>query len=527
MAKKWMGNKSYTEYTSSTGGVGCAAYDATGAGSAVASGTNSVNITWTHTASGSNRFVVVFVMVGGVSAAASTFTKSATYGGVAMTFLTAQDGPSTNGWVEAWAIANPATGAQTVSYTVSKSSTTFGRVAGNSVSYTNCSGTYGYAGGTSLSAGTGVAFNREWSSFDLGLRIAGGISVSMIAVDSLRTITTNYNLNHYGESGQPITYNKENATRWTSNSGSTSGMTSCMIGELPGTPYVQHTILTNSSGNFASIAVLIEGLGATIPSGVSGCWLTMIGAGGGGGAGRQGTSTTNRWGGDGGGGGAMVNERYIPLSALSTKYSLYVPPVATGGVATGTVAVDGPIGYRSLDVMFSSNNLTISCGSGMGGQGGKAAVWTNASKGARTGSQSGLGGNGGAGAAGPGNAGQSSLYGADLNGAGGGAGGGITLGGIAGAGADGGSNLENAFTGGAGGTVGVASPGAGSAAAPGLSGSGAGGGGASNTGTPQSGASATGYGGGGGGGGCSATGTTAGSGGNGGPAYAKIMWDYR
>lgn len=524
MARKWFGTKPYVEYTSASGGTGLVAYDATGAGNAVASGTNSVNITWSHTCTGSNRIVIVSILVGGVSASYTTFTRSVTYGGNAMTSFGAIDGGATpNGWLEMFYLIAPPTGAQTVSVTVSKAATTFGRVAGNSVSYNNAAqtapvGTFGSNTGTAASQSL---FWSTWSSTNM----AGAKINWVFGVDSSTTITSVVTNN--ARMPNSVVYPNQGTTRWTSNSGATAGMTSLAIGDSDGMMFTNHNVFSAVASRFAGIVVRINSIGVAVPAGIHGCWLTMIGAGGGGGAGRLAATATNRYGGAGGGGGAYVAERYIPASLLGSTYSVYVPPVAAGAAGQSTANTDGASGTRALDVLFGYGTTTISCGSGHGGYGGSSAAQGYNSRGGYTGDGFGFGGTGGYAGTGVGGAGSGAYYANYYTGAGGGAGGGITSANVTANGGVGGSIGELNLAGGVGGTTAGGTPGSGSTATPGLSGSGAGGGASSNTANGQSGANATGYGAGGGGGGASINGFTSGAGGNGGPAYVRIKWDYR
>jgi hypothetical protein len=110
------------------------AFDAVGPGATGANGTSP--LTWTHTASGTNRAVIV-----GVSQMNGSFTTgnvSVTYGGTGMAFLgaiesDAIDGQSPAGVAWLFGLANPPTGAQTVS--VSRSTGSFSFIGG-SISFT-------------------------------------------------------------------------------------------------------------------------------------------------------------------------------------------------------------------------------------------------------------------------------------------------------------------------------------------------------------------------------------------------------
>lgn len=88
------------------------AFDAVSNGN-VSISTTPITTTWSHTASGSDRVVLVSLMV---SVAPSTMNYSnVTYGGAAMTLLARNDAAASG--VAVYALANPPTGASTVSFT--------------------------------------------------------------------------------------------------------------------------------------------------------------------------------------------------------------------------------------------------------------------------------------------------------------------------------------------------------------------------------------------------------------------------
>lgn len=525
MARKWYGSRPYNEYTSSTGGTSTnVAYDATGVGNSVDSGSNTVTITWSHTATGgSNSAVVVALLVGGVSASYSTFTRTVTYDGNSMTPLVAADG-NTNGWVEIFYLLNPPAGTKTVSVTVAKSATTFGRVSANSFSYTNVSAVKtGLSSNSIATAATSVVMLSDWS---VSTDMAGSKTFAVFGVDGSATITsTAVNVSrHYTSKVLP---DMGSSVRWTSNSGTTTGMTSAVSLDAPPTMFTMHGFTMSASARSAFAACQLAPVGTPVPKGISGCYLTMFGAGGGGGSGRRGAAGTARFGGDGGAGGTGIKERFIPVAALGSTYSIYVPPIATGGPAVTGDNLDGNTGVRVPDILFGSGSLTVSGASGHGGSGGSTAVAQSAANGGLlTDPDGSFGGYGGMSSA-TANASAGNHLVAIQNGnitltAGGGAGGGISTGNISYNGGAGGDNRTLGIAGGSAGITGGASPGAGSSAILGLAGSGAGGGGAG-----QNGASAFGYGAGAGGGGASLNGTNSGAGGDGGPAYIRVMWDYR
>lgn len=133
---------------------GLVTFDATGGGASTTQGfSTSIGVTWSHTASGNTRAVVVGFTCRSGSQAPSGQTRTVTYGGVAMTKLgTAEFGGDM--FCDLWFLLNPPVGAQTVSVNVSSGSNTGRGLAGNSVSYNGVgsSGAVVTANGTSSSA---------------------------------------------------------------------------------------------------------------------------------------------------------------------------------------------------------------------------------------------------------------------------------------------------------------------------------------------------------------------------------------
>lgn len=117
------------------------AFDAVGAGNRVNGAATPANITWSHTATGVNRIVLVSiaVYVSTDTTAYTTFTRTVTYGGQAMASLggvnNATPPGGQSGWIELFYLFNPPTGAQTCSVTVAKTGLAL-YVDANSVSYT-------------------------------------------------------------------------------------------------------------------------------------------------------------------------------------------------------------------------------------------------------------------------------------------------------------------------------------------------------------------------------------------------------
>jgi hypothetical protein len=199
-------------------------FDAIGGGLATtSSGTASpYNVTWSHTATGSDRAVIL--SVGGARVAAGGLPAgAATYGGVSMTQLGAMmtnNAGSGSYWMFFFGLLAPATGAQTVSVTITASGANLG-LEGNSMSYAgvgsigSVSSAFGATGTTMTHTVTGSATNnmivqsfvaenstaaligsynrtsrfsyaaRSWSPAVLGGDAAGAASVAFTGTKSL------------------------------------------------------------------------------------------------------------------------------------------------------------------------------------------------------------------------------------------------------------------------------------------------------------------------------------------------------
>lgn len=156
------------------------AFDALGGGKAAdTTNSNPNNATWSHTATGSDRAVLVIVGVKAASGISTDIVRSATYGGVAMTEL--QIITSGTNHLIFFGLLNPATGAQTVAVNLSGVAT---GSSGNSVSYTGVdsfgtiSTTSGSAAGTAMSHGvTGSAVGRSIAQAFLALNATLGSQI--------------------------------------------------------------------------------------------------------------------------------------------------------------------------------------------------------------------------------------------------------------------------------------------------------------------------------------------------------------
>lgn len=147
-SKAWDGS----EWVPIKGASPAVAFDAVGAGGAGQTTGLSYNFSWTHTASGEGRAVVVSVAVAVVNGSITGIT--ATYGSTPMTALTPRGyNNGSTGLTQQFILLNPPTGAQTVQVTVTHGGAFHisGAVA-NSVSYNNVAS---YTQGAS-SHGSGV-----------------------------------------------------------------------------------------------------------------------------------------------------------------------------------------------------------------------------------------------------------------------------------------------------------------------------------------------------------------------------------
>lgn len=464
------------------------AFGATGAGNStttVTSGT--ITTSWSHTKAVGDNCAVVAVACSGGGAAPSTFTRTATYGGVPMVSLGVMAfANSTTGWVELFAVGNPAGGAQTVIVTVTKSGATYTMLRGNSVSY---SGVGGFAAAVTNN-GTATALSSGSVTSALGSMV-----VQAFAANIAGGGITSYN--------QTARYNQ------------TAGFTTPMaFGDAAGAATVSFTATGSSSQAYGSVAVnlipsatnyenttLVTGI---IPANATGCYATLIGAGGAGGKGVIGSSGARAAAG-GGGGGGKINRVFIPFALLGGTYSVVQ---GTGGVGGGS---NGTAGGAST---FSSGSVSLSAGGGAGGLGNGSTTagvgGTCSASGVAPTTLNGTDGGAGGGA-GLGTAAANNATGSAAGGGGGGPG--ITSNGLAGG--KGGDSAT--VTGGAAGAA-FGNGGTPSNAAAGNGGAGGGGGGGGSTGVAGAGGL---YGGGGGGG---PGGSGGGTGGAGGDGYSLVEW---
>lgn len=189
-----------------------------GTGNATAGATGTQTVTWTHTAgSGANRYVVVGVS-NGETGNAGTDTYTVTYGGTAMTLIGSVLSNNTQfGAARLYGLANPATGASTVSVQVAGTGTktiNCGSISFTGVDQTTPVGTgvtaFGSSGtpsvavtGTSaanmvvdvLTMGSGSSTSNKtlrWSRNGNG-NSAGGNGAQSTAASTAGTVTMSYN----------------------------------------------------------------------------------------------------------------------------------------------------------------------------------------------------------------------------------------------------------------------------------------------------------------------------------------------
>lgn len=136
-----------------------ATYDATGPGlTTTASGTSSSGTT-THTAAVGAAVVVELAVATAAGATVGSYTRTVTYGGVAMTSLgVASYNAATDGWVELFGLTNAPGGTKTIAYSVSGGSVSLKTVEVNSLSYNGVRGfgtvVTATGAGTALSSGS-------------------------------------------------------------------------------------------------------------------------------------------------------------------------------------------------------------------------------------------------------------------------------------------------------------------------------------------------------------------------------------
>jgi hypothetical protein len=246
--------------------------------------------------------------------------------------------------------------------------------------------------GTVLTADSAQSLGVKWASaFPTQTGNSGkylstdGTNTSWAAVDSFPSQT--------GNSGKYLTTNGT-STSWgavsqvpsqTGNNGkylTTDGTTASWV-TIADTGQLVETTFTSSNASWS------------VPTGVTGIWALVVGAGGGGGA----TSTATASNSSGGGGAGQIIETFFTVSGDTT---LNVT-VGAGGAGATTQGTKGSNGSAS-SVIGNQSSTTYVTASGGGGGGGGASANVSGNSGASgggNGSSSSTSGGGGGGAGGP------------------------------------------------------------------------------------------------------------------------------
>ena len=215
--------------------TGTVSYDATGAGYNSEPNSSSATGSWSHTATaGAAVIVTVATYIG--NGGWSSYTSTATYGGVGMTSLGAVNAyNSTYGWVQMFGLLNAPGGAQTVSFNIApsgRSASAIGAVLANSASY---------VGAQSFGTAVGEVGNRTSMASGTITTPTGGMVVQAFTANG---------------GNVPTFSNYSQASRDTDSGGSggySSGYVSYVLGDAPG-PAV-FTATDSGNNNWASIAV--------------------------------------------------------------------------------------------------------------------------------------------------------------------------------------------------------------------------------------------------------------------------------
>jgi hypothetical protein len=165
------------------------AFDAVGpssAGGGTTAGASATSASWSHTATGTNRYVLAMVSFADTSGSTPDPTVSATYGGTAMSNVgsVSVETGTVGSILVFFGLVNPATGAQTIALTSSKADF----IVGGSVSFTGVDQTSPVgtpvsanptAVGTSLTASiTGASTSQIAWFFANGTSMTGGTVAS-------------------------------------------------------------------------------------------------------------------------------------------------------------------------------------------------------------------------------------------------------------------------------------------------------------------------------------------------------------
>lgn len=173
-------------------------YSGVGSGYSHTTSASSVTGTWRHTANAGDCVIVaVSVMVYPNSASYTAYTRSVTYGGVAMTSLGATNYTSTTqGFTEYFYLNAVTGGSQTVSLTIS-GTTNITLVQANSVSYSNVGGV---GAAQVLTGSTSGVFSN---SYTVATTAALYVSIQSVINGSVTTATIT-NFSQAGSSTEPV-----------------------------------------------------------------------------------------------------------------------------------------------------------------------------------------------------------------------------------------------------------------------------------------------------------------------------------
>lgn len=246
------------------------AFDAAGAGGSNSATAGMVTATWTHTATAGATVLVDVAYNASPVSMITGLTRTASYGGVAMTSLGAKgfSGAGNSPYTETFALANVPGGPQTVSISSGTSSSIARRIIGMSTSYTNVA-SIGTAQITNATSGTAASHVVTSAAGQLVHQVFGAVPA-----------ITAYN--------QTSRFN-----------GTLSGASTIQVGDAAGAATVTFSATLGSSAAWASIAVPL--IGSPVPLGAgSGSygWIgTAVGQAGipvGHGAGSYGWTATGR-----------------------------------------------------------------------------------------------------------------------------------------------------------------------------------------------------------------------------------------
>lgn len=192
---------------------------------------NVSSVTFSHTTSGTNRALVVFVVLIGVAQTVSSITYALT--NLTLIGVRQHSGGATAGTIEAWGLANPATGANNVVVTLSANNSAWDASA---ISFTGAHQT------------TASAFT--------GFQHAGNANATATVSATVTTGTTGDMVVDCTESqaGNGTTSGTGQTQRWQDNSGSTNTQGSTKAGAASVT--MTENWVPNQDANVLNIAAL-------------------------------------------------------------------------------------------------------------------------------------------------------------------------------------------------------------------------------------------------------------------------------